>query len=141
MYQVRVARRRRRHGLVSWLIGIIALLLPVAIVAGAVLLLGGGGGGGGGAPPPRGLVESIFQDDDHLIYSSTATVARTLDTLRALGVDRVRLTILWQAIAPDPTAATPPAGFVANDPAAYAAAAWAPYDRVVELARARGIGV
>jgi len=119
--------------------GYLALLLPVAIVAGAVLLLRGGGGGG--APPPRGLVESIFQDDDHLIYSPTATVARTLDTLRALGVDRVRLTILWKAIAPDPTAPTPPAGFVANDPAAYAAAAWAPYDRVVELARARGIGV
>jgi hypothetical protein len=89
----------------------------------------------------RGAVESIFQDDDHLLYSPTPTVSRTLDTLRGLGVDRLRLTVLWAAIAPAPLARIRPAHFDASNPAAYPAAAWAPYDRIVRLARARGIGV
>ena len=37
----------------------------------------------------------MFQDDKELIYSAEPTVARTLDVLRALGVDRPRLTLLW----------------------------------------------
>jgi hypothetical protein len=83
----------------------------------------------------------MFQDDQLLIDSPTATVTRTLDELRALGVDRLRLTVLWAAIAPDPLAARAPAGFDAARPGAYPASGWAPYDRVLELARARGIGV
>jgi len=92
--------------------------------------------------------ESIFQDDDHLIYADTATVTHTLNLLKALGVDRIRVTIEWSNIAPDPTSPTEPAGFDATDPADYTLAtfggssgAWAPYDRVIELAEARGIGV
>ena len=95
----------------------------------------------GTQPATRGPLESMFQDDQLLIYSTTATVTRTLDQLAALGVDRLRLTILWSAIAPDPAASTPPPHFDAGRPAAYPPAAWAPYDRVVALARARGIGV
>jgi hypothetical protein len=83
----------------------------------------------------------MFQDDRYLIYSSTATVTRTLNRLRSLGVDRLRLTILWSAIAPAAASTHRPAGFDAADPAAYPARSWAPYDRVLELARARGIGV
>jgi hypothetical protein len=91
--------------------------------------------------PSRGVVESIFQDDDHLLYSPTPAVTRTLDTLRALGVDRLRLTVLWAAIAPDAASRVRPRHFDAADPAAYPPAVWAPYDRIVALARARGIGV
>jgi hypothetical protein len=90
---------------------------------------------------PRSELESMFQDDRYLIYNSTATVTRTLNVLRALGVDRLRLTILWSAIAPAASATRPPPGFDAADPAAYPARSWGPYDRVLELARARGIGV
>jgi len=85
--------------------------------------------------------ESISQDDQFLLYSSTATVSRTLGTLRSLGVDRVRITVKWSAIAPDPSNAQRPAGFDATNPAAYPASGWAPYDRVVELAKAHGIAV
>jgi len=92
------------------------------------------------ASPPRSM-ESLFQDDDHLLYAPTATVTRTLDTLEGLGVDRIRATVLWRAIAPDPAATAPPGGFDASNPSDYPAAAWAPYDRLVELARTRGIGV
>jgi hypothetical protein len=93
------------------------------------------------APPPRSPLESMFQDDRELIYSSTATVTHSLDVLRSLGVDRLRLSILWAAIAPSPRASTAPPGFDAADPAAYPPGVWAPYDRVLRLARARGIGV
>jgi hypothetical protein len=90
---------------------------------------------------PRGVVESIFQDDDHLLYAPTPTVNQTLDTLRGLGVDRLRLTVLWGAIAPVPLAPVHPPHFDASNPASYPAAAWAPYDRIVRLARTHGIGV
>jgi hypothetical protein len=93
------------------------------------------------AAAPRGGLESMFQDDRELIYSPAPVVARTLNVLRSLGVDRLRLTILWAAIAPRAQSATAPPGFDATDPAAYPPAAWAPYDRVVAMARARGIGV
>jgi hypothetical protein len=91
-------------------------------------------------PPPRHL-ESMFQDDDHLVYTTTSVATATLDRLQRLGVDTIRVTMLWKALAPQPTSATAPPGFSASDPAAYPAAAWAPYDRLVELARARGITV
>ena len=86
-------------------------------------------------------MESIFQDDQLLLYSPAPTVARTRSTLRALGVDRVRVTVLWLALAPDATASAPPKPFVATSPTAYSAAAWIPYDRLVRMAAAHGIAV
>jgi hypothetical protein len=92
--------------------------------------------------------ESIFQDDDHLIYASSATVSHVLSLLQALGVDRIRVTIEWKFIAPDPTSTTEPAGFDATNPADYemnsfggSPGIWGPYDRVVEMAAAHGIAV
>lgn len=41
---------------------------------------------------------SILQDDDLLIYRDDATRDRTLDKMKALGADAVRLTILWSVI-------------------------------------------
>lgn len=85
--------------------------------------------------------ESIFQDDNHLLYSSTTTVDHVLGVLKSLGVNRVRVTILWKALAPDPLTRTRPAGFNASDPNAYPPANWAVYDRVLTLAISHGIGV
>jgi hypothetical protein len=83
----------------------------------------------------------MFQDDRYLIDSPTPAVTRTLDALRALGVDRLRITVLWSSIAPRAGARAAPLGFDGSDPGAYPPAAWAPYDRVLELARARDIAV
>lgn len=113
--------------------------LLIALVAGAVIVFLALTGSS--SRTSRGAVESIFQDDDYLLYAPTPAVTRTLDTLRSLGVDRLRLTVLWAAISPDPLARTRPPHFAAMDPAAYPAAAWARYDRIVTLARARGIDV
>jgi hypothetical protein len=117
---------------------VLGALALVAVLALVVALLSRSNGS---PAARRGLLESIFQDDDHLIYAPTVTVERTLDQLRALGVDRLRLTVLWSALAPQPTSPVAPAHFDARNPAAYAPTAWYPYDRVIVLARQRGMDV
>jgi hypothetical protein len=84
--------------------------------------------------------ETIFQDDEFLVFSSASTAASTLDTLKALGTDRIRVTLYWNIIAPDPNSRTRPS-FDATDPAAYPSGGWRRYDDIVRLAAARGIGV
>jgi hypothetical protein len=85
--------------------------------------------------------ESTFQDDNHLIYATNAEVAQTMDRLKALGVDRLRITVLWSAIAPDIGATQKPAGFDAADPGSYPAGVWDNYDRVVQYAADRGLAI
>ena len=65
---------------------------------------------------------------------------RTLDEIKALGVDRVRVLMYWSSIAPAPDSATKPA-FDASDPAAYPQDNWARYDALMRDARSRGIEV
>jgi hypothetical protein len=86
-------------------------------------------------------MESIFQDDDHLLYAGTGTVTGTLGVLKSLGVDRIRVTIKWSAIAPAATSRERPANFDATNPAAYPPGIWFPYDRLVNYAAQFGIGV
>ena len=85
--------------------------------------------------------EAMFQDDNLLIYSDTERVTQTLDELDALGVDRLRITLAWRAIAPGNEEDVKPAGFDSGDPAKYPPGAWDRWDRVLTLARARGIDV
>ena len=81
--------------------------------------------------------EPMFQDDGLLRRDP----AGTLDTLRTLGVARVRLFVFWNSIAPSPNSRRKPARFTASDPGSYPAQNWAPYDAIVEAAQARGIAV
>jgi hypothetical protein len=85
--------------------------------------------------------ESTFQDDALLVNGSATVQARTLDTLKALGADRVRATLQWRLVAPAPDAPRKPDGFDGSDPNAYPPGAWDRYDRLVRLADARGLGV
>lgn len=85
--------------------------------------------------------EATFQDDNLLVYSDTERVTQTLDELQALGVDRLRITMVWRAIAPGNEQDAKPAGFDGGDPAQYPAGAWDRWDRVLALARARGMDV
>jgi len=81
--------------------------------------------------------ESIFTPGPPL----KSDPAGTLDQLRLLGVQRVRVFVPWNSLAPDPTALVRPPGFDAADPAAYPASSWAIYDTIVRDTQARGIGV
>ena len=85
--------------------------------------------------------ESIFMDDSELVFGTNAKVESSFATMRSLGVDRVRVSVLWRVMAPAPTSRTRPA-FAAggpSDPAAYPAATWDRYDRIVDAARRYGI--
>jgi Cellulase (glycosyl hydrolase family 5) len=93
------------------------------------------------APAPAvPRVATIVQDDAELLHRSTPRTAATIDDLRDLGVDWLRVTAGWSVIAPEPGAARRP-DFDAADPAAYPAGAWSHLDRVVRLAGARGLRV
>ena len=48
--------------------------------------------------------ETTFQDDDLLVFGDADTQARTLDTVKALGADRLRVSVFWTVVAPDPWA-------------------------------------
>ena len=89
-------------------------------------------------PPPVHRIgpESIFTPGPPL----KSDPAGTLDILRRLGVDRVRVFVTWNQVAPDPTAVTKP-NFDATDPAAYPASAWSAYDAVVRDTAARRMGL
>ena len=103
----------------------------------ASFLLVGCGAGHGSTRGSRPSLESIFEP----VAQLQADPPRTLDTLRRLGVDRVRVDLRWGAVAPDASSRTPPARFDGRSPAAYAAASWAIYDTIVRDAAARGIAL
>jgi hypothetical protein len=80
---------------------------------------------------------SIIQDPARLLADPSGTLA----TFRALGVNTVRVVVVWAQIAPDWQNRTPPHAFDASDPGTYPNANWAPYDAIVKQAAADGIGV
>jgi len=84
--------------------------------------------------------ETILQDDAVLLHSTDQGVRDAMTQLRALGVDRVRLTAGWSVIAPQPDAAARP-DFDETDPAAYPAGAWDNLDRAVRDASDAGLKV
>ena len=43
--------------------------------------------------------QSIMMDDDLLVYRDDTTAAKTLTQMKALGVDTVRVTVLWKTVA------------------------------------------
>ena len=87
-----------------------------------------------------GQLESTFQDDNHLLYAERPEVRRTLDSLVQLGVDRLRVTLLWKLVAPRPYSRERPL-FDAADPDSYPRGSWDRYDTLVREAYARGIKV
>ena len=80
---------------------------------------------------------SIIQDNLRLL----ADPAGTLSTFRELGASTVRVIVGWAQVAPDAASRSRPSDFDASDPAAYPAANWAPYDAIVKIAGADGMGV
>lgn len=89
--------------------------------------------------------ESTFQDDPTLVYApetaaGDAKVKSTLDELKSIGVDRIRVSLIWQLVAPANAATTKP-NFDSSNSAAYGPGHWDRYDRLITEARKRGIAV
>jgi hypothetical protein len=78
---------------------------------------------------------SILQEPSALLVDP----ARTLQTLRSLGVNVVRVSVAWDAVAPVPASRTRPQGFRAADPGSYPATRWMPFDAIVDDASRDGI--
>src|SRR5690348_8707497 len=79
---------------------------------------------------------AILQDDAQLYANPDST----LQELRHLGVQMVRVYVRWSFVAPNPNSHRVPR-FNASDPDAYPARNWAPLDAIVRGAAARGIQV
>jgi hypothetical protein len=98
------------------------------------------------AAPAEGSIdqESILQDDPLIVYpSSDKELDRTFATLRALGVDRVRVSLFWNLVAPRPRSERRPSfgSRGAAWPSSYPRGAWRRYDDIVRLAERYEVGV
>jgi hypothetical protein len=80
--------------------------------------------------------EAVFQDDTQLELNPTGTLL----TLHNLGVTRVRVSMLWDTIAPSAKSRRKPSHFSASDPGAYGKG-WAMYDTIVRDAQTYGMSV
>lgn len=77
---------------------------------------------------------SLMQDDNQLIYDDADNRDRALDYMKTLGVDGVRVTVLWEAVAPRRKPRRSPALI-----SSYPRRNWDRYDELVKAAAARGI--
>jgi hypothetical protein len=114
---------------------VVAVAALVVLVVASILLLGEST-----STPGRGL-ESIFEDDQLLVDqpltpAGNQEVGLTLAKLKSLGVDRIRVIVVWRQVAP----AQRPRGFDAADPADYGDG-WEVYDRIDAAAALVGLAV
>lgn len=84
--------------------------------------------------------EMILQDDQSLVYASPSQVSDTLSKIKAMGVNRVRISVVWSLVAPRSTASRKPK-FDATNPAAYPPGGWYRYDFIDLVAHQLGLGV
>jgi Cellulase (glycosyl hydrolase family 5) len=80
---------------------------------------------------------TMLEAPDELLSGDPAA---TLDQVKALGADGIRIQLAWRSVAPSPDAKRAPS-FNATDPNAYAAGGWARYDAAIAGARERGLKV
>jgi hypothetical protein len=86
--------------------------------------------------------ETILMDDSQFVYSQPDQLDQRLAEAKALGVDRIRVSVYWHLLAPSPQQKQKPAGsYPASDPRFYPQSGWDRYDRVAELAAKHGLGV
>jgi hypothetical protein len=112
------------------------------------------------APAAHAAVDqaSIMMDDDQLLYRSNTTQTRTLVTMRSLGADAVRATVLWKVVAEGADlsddeiarlkteklrdrARAQRKRFKPNDPRTYPTRNWDRYDNLVKQAASLGMRV
>lgn len=93
------------------------------------------------AAAAQAALETLVQDDASLLHRPTDQVRASMQKLRSLGVDRVRLTANWSVLTRDPDAEVKPADFDARDPGAYPQARWLALDQAVRLAQKTGLEV
>lgn len=98
--------------------------------------------GAGPAAASAGM-ESVAMDDSETVYVSPERLDATMAELKAIGVDRVRVSVYWRIIAPQPERKERPSFGSAGpaSPAGYPADHWDRYDRIAVAARKHGLGL
>ena len=84
---------------------------------------------------------SIMMDDNLLVYGSNTTRVIALQQMRSLGVDAVRVTLLWSAVAKGTKDPATHRRFDPTNSADYPRGVWVPYDQLVLEAKTFGIAV
>jgi hypothetical protein len=113
-----IARRCARASALALAVGLISL---IAVPASALASTG---------------QVAILQDDVNLLTNP----AQTLQQMRHIGVQMVRVSLRWSLLAPSAGSRTRP-HFNASDPNAYPSGSWTPYDTIVRDAKPLGIQV
>ena len=85
-------------------------------------------------------LETVLQDDAQLLHRPEDQLRRSLEEMKLLGVDRIRVTAGWSVLTRAADSKTRPE-FDAADPAAYEQERWRNLDRLVVLAREYGFDV
>lgn len=121
-----------------------------AAVCALVAACGGSGHGHGststaptnqaGVTPTGSHLQSILQDDDLLLYTPPREQYQTLRRIKALGVDTVKVALIWWIVAPASSGSRRPQ-FDASNPDAYPRWNWNRYDLLVEEAHYLGLRV
>jgi hypothetical protein len=81
---------------------------------------------------------SLVEDHGYLVRSGPDVREGTLNEIKALGADAIRIEVKWSEVAPDPAANSQPS-FDATDAGAYPG--FEPYDDLVRRATAKGFRV
>ena len=82
---------------------------------------------------------TIMQDDTHVVFVSDAERAATLDEMKALGADMVKIRVDWRSLASHGESDHKPRGFDADDPAEYRQKVFGAYDATVRAIAGRGM--
>jgi hypothetical protein len=87
--------------------------------------------------------ETVLQDDPKIVFQDDPVkLNRTLATIKALGIDTIRVSLFWHLVAPYPTSTSkPPFAYGADNPSSYSESRWQRYDRIVQLAALNGLNV
>jgi hypothetical protein len=86
--------------------------------------------------------QSMMMDDDLLLYRGDAVRDQTMTRMKQVGVDVVRVTVLWSVVAEKARSTSQRRRrFDPTSPRTYPRQNWDRYDRLVRSARALGLGV
>jgi hypothetical protein len=83
---------------------------------------------------------TMLMDDQQLIYDGSSHAIKVLHQLHSLGVDTVKVSLVWSLIAPDPNSRRAP-HFDATSPSAYPYGAWDRWDLIDNVAHQLGMSV